>query len=1117
MDRGQSNHTRRMRRALCAPLLAALLMLASAAAAHASTISVNTTSDAAPDANECLGAAGDCSLRQAIDKANNGDTIQLGSAVYDVTLGTNIDITKSVLVAGNGVANTSIDGSQNTDGGTVATHRILRVDGATVTIEDLSLAGGDDGVDDGPCCLTLESNGGGAVFDNGSLVLDDVAFENDRAPVGGAVSTSAGSGTLTMTDVSFAGGGGSIGGALFTHGGTVNGSGVTFESNGSGAFDGGAAYLAGGAVTLINTTIVNNGWASSFGGGIDNAGANLTLGNDTFSGNLRGAIETDHGTTSVANTIIGAGFADGSDFACVAAGKSNDAGSTTSTAITNDLGSNIDEDGSCNLTKSTDFSDVDAHLAPIADNGGPTRTQALLHGSPAIGDANTTGCPPTDQRGTSRPSTGCDIGAFEAVMLGPPTASTGDFSELTDTSVTLSSTINLHGEAGGFHFIYSTNPDLSDATSSPVAAAGVIDVDTGESEPIDGLTPDTTYYYLAVADNATTSTTASQIESFKTLPGPPVIDNVTFDSVTDTTAEIHFSINAQGADTKYFVQYGPDSSYGQQTTTQDAGSDLGSKDYTVDLTGLDPGSTVHFDVVAENSVDPDVESGDRFFNTLEQVNGVAGVPVTVTDGNDTFACPAPDHTTVDWGDGSSDIGAQIQCMDDGEDGIEFQLSDNHIYAAPGHYEITIGYADLGGATEAIAHISANQDGLTNTAPPAISGSVIAGQRLTTDNGGWDGNPEAFGYQWLDCDANGNNCTDTGDHQNSYALTTDDVGQTIRVIVKASNDGGMSESLSDPTGLVTSGSPPPSTPPPTTSPSPPTVGAATAPTVSVTSAGFSGSVNPNGLPTQAYFEYGLDPKYSGGGPIVYSQSTPPQSVGSDFASHSVGPVAVSGLLPNALYHVRLVAANSDGTTFGPDVTFTTEAAPAPGAPALGKTVNVTPVSGFVLIKINGRFVPLTGLDQIPSGSQVDARHGSLELITSTGAKGKTQHGTFGGAIFRLTQEGSGPSKGLVTLTLLEGAFKGAPSYATCKKHKAGDASVAAVSSKVLQLLHASAHGKFRTSGRYSAATVRGTIWTVADRCDGTLTHDVTDSVVVKDFVHHKTIILHAGQSYLARSR
>jgi hypothetical protein len=46
-------------------------------------------------------------------------------------------------------------------------------------------------------------------------------------------------------------------------------------------------------------------------------------------------------------------------------------------------------------------------------------------------------------------------------------------------------------------------------------------------------------------------------------------------------------------------------------------------------------------------------------------------------------------------------------------------------------------------------------------------------------------------------------------------------------------------------------------------------------------------------------------------------------------------------------------------------------------------------------------------------------------------------------------------------------------------------------------------------------VLGTIWSVADRCDGTLTRDVTDSVLVNDFVHHRTIVLHPGQSYLAR--
>jgi len=46
-------------------------------------------------------------------------------------------------------------------------------------------------------------------------------------------------------------------------------------------------------------------------------------------------------------------------------------------------------------------------------------------------------------------------------------------------------------------------------------------------------------------------------------------------------------------------------------------------------------------------------------------------------------------------------------------------------------------------------------------------------------------------------------------------------------------------------------------------------------------------------------------------------------------------------------------------------------------------------------------------------------------------------------------------------------------------------------------------------------IAGLVAGVADRCDGTLTHDITDSVSVTDFVRHRTIILHAGQSYLAK--
>jgi hypothetical protein len=311
-----------------------------------------------------------------------------------------------------------------------------------------------------------------------------------------------------------------------------------------------------------------------------------------------------------------------------------------------------------------------------------------------------------------------------------------------------------------------------------------------------------------------------------------------------------------------------------------------------------------------------------------------------------------------------------------------------------------------------------------------------------------------------------------------------------------------------------------------------------PTVSSTGASFSALVNSNGQATTAYFQYGLDLKYSklGGSGPTYTNSTPVQSVTADFNDHFLN-ASVSGLVPNALYHVRLVATNAAGTTFGPDMTFTTSHGATPGSPTLGRTFNISKVSGLILVKINGKFIPLTELTQIPKNTIINALHGTLSLTSAgiggshptadvaakgkgkgkKGKKGKTvtQQGDFGGAVFKVSQATGGADKGLVTLSIVEAAFKGAPSYSLCTKHhKAGDASAAKASSRTLQLLHASAKGKFSTKGKYSAATVLGTKWTVADRCDGTFTHDITDSVKVTDFVHHKTVILHAGQSYLA---
>ncbi len=54
------------------------------------------------------------------------------------------------------------------------------------------------------------------------------------------------------------------------------------------------------------------------------------------------------------------------------------------------------------------------------------------------------------------------------------------------------------------------------------------------------------------------------------------------------------------------------------------------------------------------------------------------------------------------------------------------------------------------------------------------------------------------------------------------------------------------------------------------------------------------------------------------------------------------------------------------------------------------------------------------------------------------------------------------------------------------------------------------GRYRTVGRHSSATVRGTIWGTIDRCDGTLTWITRGRVAVREFRRKKTIVVRAGK-------
>jgi hypothetical protein len=309
-----------------------------------------------------------------------------------------------------------------------------------------------------------------------------------------------------------------------------------------------------------------------------------------------------------------------------------------------------------------------------------------------------------------------------------------------------------------------------------------------------------------------------------------------------------------------------------------------------------------------------------------------------------------------------------------------------------------------------------------------------------------------------------------------------------------------------------------------------------------SASLSGTVNPEGAATQAYYQYGLDLRYTrvGASGPNYTATTSSQNLTGDFSAHQVLG-ALGGLLPNALYHVRLVATNATGTTDGPDQTFTTKADPPPPPPVLGQSVNLKPVSGLVFIHIpsshgshsvfrtaaakapttSSGFVPLTQARQLPAGTEVDAVQGALALTAATAKRKKSQTGTFSGAVFKLSQLRLGPQKGQETLSLVEGAYKGGPSFAACKAKTAHTALAgpiageAKLSPKILQTLHArDNHGSFRTRGKLAAGTVRGTVWDTSERCDGTYTVVHQGTVDVFVYALHKTIAVHAGHHYLA---
>jgi CSLREA domain-containing protein len=296
-------------------------------------------------------------------------------------------------------------------------------------------------------------------------------------------------------------GGSMLGGGPGTggHGGTGN----TVHDGGNGGSGGGLELL--GIASVRHATITSNSLgsggavATAIGGkgGDGNGGtdgeAGFVLQGTPGSGGTGGAAHAGGGTATLQNSIAAGNAAP----SCV--------------GIT-DGGHDISfPDAGC------PGANVDPKLAALADNGGPTKTQAPGPGSPALDavPASGAGCATTDQRGVARPQgAGCEIGAYEHA---PPGVTTGDATGVSSGAATLQGLVNPNARVSSYHFEFGTTTAYGGSTAAQTTGAGVSP--EAVAATVTGLVPGTTYHFRLVATNAD-GTTAGADRTF-VAQGPP--------------------------------------------------------------------------------------------------------------------------------------------------------------------------------------------------------------------------------------------------------------------------------------------------------------------------------------------------------------------------------------------------------------------------------------------------------------------------------------------------------------------------------------------------------------------------------------------------------------------
>ena len=317
----------------------------------------------------------DCSLREAVWTARGGmsdDTIIFADDVNEIFLTSDINIPGaegSITINGKGANIFRINGS--------GIHRIFTIADAVVTLNGMTIAGGNAG----------GNSGGAIVISEGTLnVYFSTLRDNFTFSSGGAI-TSSNSADVVIRNSAIIRNGATNGGGIYHGGDTLTISDSTFSSNdafGSAAGGGGALLATGGAVIIRNSTFAGNN-TNANGGALH---SNSTVGG-VFVGNTIIYQNTDTSTNNAPN-ISGAYTSSGNNFLGLTAGG---------TGFTNGVNS--------------DTTNSNPKIGPLSfANGGGTPTYAPLAGSPVIDAGNNGYATAFDQRGLARIRDGDGNGTF---------------------------------------------------------------------------------------------------------------------------------------------------------------------------------------------------------------------------------------------------------------------------------------------------------------------------------------------------------------------------------------------------------------------------------------------------------------------------------------------------------------------------------------------------------------------------------------------------------------------------------------------------------------------------------------------------------------------------------